>query len=319
MPVVRHLGSGKYSDVFKVQPALGAKAVVMKVSYYRNDTFCNMIDKVRKGDVGGATATKKRDAVAVGNRFARITSALVDSVSPHFVIVFCSKDCRDFASRLGPLLRNRLKELSPLQKKFNNVCFMELFHGTMTRFLLRSRADDATVRGLVFQIVYTLAALQKKFPGFRHNDLSTNNVLLKKLRTTHVLAYRVGRRTFHVPTALFPALSDYDFVHAPGPALQNERVLSGKYKVDGRPNDSYDTHFFLKSVFKCLEKKLDAFPHTKAFLARLALKEDDRQNSRVIARLRPSTLLRDPYFAPLVAKPAGGAPVAGVPSATYSF
>ena len=315
MAVVRHLGSGKYSDVFKVQPRPGSKAVVMKVSYYRNDTFCAMIDRVRKGDVGGATASKKRDAVQVGNRFARITAALADTVSPHFVIVFCSEDCKDFAAKLGPLLRNRLKELSPMQRKFNNVCFMELFHGTMTRFLLRSQTDDATVRGLVFQVVYTLAALQKKFPGFRHNDLSTNNVLLKKLRTAHDLAYRVGRRTYVVPTTMFPALSDYDFVHAPGPALQNERVLSGKYKVDGRPNDSYDTHFFLKSVFKCLEKRLAAFPETSAFLARLALKQEDRQNGRVMARLRPSTLLKDPYFAPLQAAPAG----AREPSATYSF
>lgn len=307
MTTIRHLGSGKYSDVFRVQaPAPRGKAgrprpgVVMKVSYYRDDTLCSVIRRLKAGDVRGAMRAKHLDSIRVSNNFARITSGLLDTVSPHFVVVYCEQDCKSFAPRLGPLLKDRLDKLSPFQKRYNNVCFMELFQDNLTRFLVKAKYDEAALRGVVFQVVYTLAALQKRFPGFRHNDLSTNNVLIKRLRKAPVLSYTFGGQTFYVAVPLLVALSDYDFTHVPKhPELSNERVMSGKYKVDGRPNDSYDTHFFLKSVLKCIQRRTAQFPRTADFLHRLRLRQVDRQNNTVMHRLKPDLLLRDAYFAPL--------------------
>lgn len=37
----------------------------------------------------------------------------------------------------------------------------------------------AVVRSLIFQIVYTLNAIKKLYPGFRHNDLHSSNVMLR--------------------------------------------------------------------------------------------------------------------------------------------
>lgn len=297
-----HVGSGKYSDVFKVGPA----GVMMKVSYYRDDTLCNFIKKAKQGDAKGALRVKGRDAIQVSSKFAKVTMGLMETVSPHFVIVYCDRDCTSFAPRLGALLKHRVKDLTPLQKRYNNVCFMEAFHTNLTAYLSRAQYDEATLRAIVFQIVYTLAALQKRLPGFRHNDLSSNNVLVKKLRARPLLSYAFGGRTFYVAAPVLVALSDYDFTHVPGHAqLSNERVTSGKYRVDGRRNDSYDTHFFLKSVWKCIQRRADRFPHTVRFLQRLRLKQEDRQNGTVIPRVVPARLLRDPYFAPLLTKPAG--------------
>lgn len=303
--VLRHLGSGKYSDVFKVT-AGKAKPVVMKVSYYRDDTLCSFVRRAKQGDLRGALRAKSQDAIQVSNTFAKLTATLLDSVSPHFVVVFCDQDCKAFAPRLGALLRERLQKLTPLQKRFNNVCFMEVFHNNLTNFLVGGRYDEATLRGLVFQVLYTAAALQKLLPGFRHNDLSTNNVLIKRLRARPLLSYAFDGQTYHVAVPFLVALSDYDFVHVPGnPALSNERVMNGRYKVDGRRNDSYDTHFFLKSVLKCIQRRAEEFPQTMEFLKRLRMREEDRQNNAVFARLRPAALLKDPYFAPLTEKPEG--------------
>lgn len=305
--VITHVGSGKYSDVFKVQAGKGAKAVVMKVSYYRDDTLCNVIKRVRKGDLAGARKAKARDSIQVSAAFARMTAQLLESVSPHFVYVFCDEDCTSFAPRLGPVLRARLKELTPYQTKYNNVCFMEYFHTNMTNYLVRGRYTEASLRSMIFQVVYTLAALQKRLPGFRHNDLSTNNVLIKKLRTTPLLAYEAEGSTFYVANNVLPALADYDFTNVPDHAtLQNERVYSGKYKVDARRNDSYDTHFFLKSVLKCIQRRVAQFPQTWSFLKGLGMKQEDRQNNVVMARLKPAALLRHSYFAPLTKKPSQG-------------
>jgi hypothetical protein len=279
-----------------------------------------MLRRVKRGDVRGAAEARKSDAVQVGYRFSKITAALVDSVSPHFVMVFCARDCEHLAAKLASIaaVKERLAKMTTMQTRYNNVCFMELFGGNMTRYILKDKPGDEVLRGLIFQVVYTLAALQKRIPGFRHNDLSTNNVLVKKLRRTLNLVYTTGSMgtvkgaspsTFLVPTRVFPALSDYDFVHAP--SLKNERVLSGKFKVDGRPNDSYDTHLFLKSVLKCLQDRTDV-PETRAFLRGLRMREQDRQNDDVLARLRPMALLRHRYFSKLRRPPSGNsAPMAG--------
>ena len=307
--LIRHLGSGKYSDVFRVQPESGGKAVVMKVSYYREDTVCKVLKRAKAGDLRGAQKVRKQDSIQVSSNFGKLTSKLIaDGVSPHFVMVFCDSDCDSFAPRLGSLLQERLKVLTPLQRRYNNVCFMEVFDDNLTRFLVDGKYDEPTLRGILFQVLYTLAALQKMLPGFRHNDLSTNNVLVKKLRSRPTVEYAFGGDTFRVAVPALAALSDYDFTHAPDtPGLVNERVLFGRYKVDGRPNDSYDTHFFLKSVMKCIQRRTAEFPATWAFLGRLQMKEEDRQNNTVMARLRPAALLKDAYFEPLRRPAAAGA------------
>ncbi len=303
---IRHLGSGKYSDVFRVQPAPGGKSVVMKVSYYRDDTLCNFIKKAKAGDVRGALRAKKLDSIQVSSNFAKVTAGLLDSVSPHFVLVYCDYDCKSFAPRLGVLLKDRLKDLTPFQKRYNNVCFMEVFHDNLTKYLVGHKYDEDALRAIIFQVVYTLAALQRLFPGFRHNDLSTNNVLVKKLRSRPLLSYTFDNATYYAAAPVLVALSDYDFTHVPNhPELSNERVMFGKYKVDGRANDSYDTHFFLKSVMKCIQRRAKEFPRAWDFLTRLRMRQEDRQNGQVFARLKPAAVLQDQYFAPLKQKPAG--------------
>lgn len=300
---VRHVGSGKYSDVFEVKR--GQTAVMMKISFYREDTLCNALKKLKKGDLRGAMQIKKMDSIQVSSSFARMTTGLMATVSPHFVLVYCDKDC-SLAGRMGTLLKDRLKGLSDMQKKYNNVCFMEIFHDNMTKFLVVASYGEDSLRAMIFQVLYTLAALQKRLPGFRHNDLSTNNVLIKKLKTKPLLQYTLGAKTFYVANDILPALSDYDFTNVPGhPTLTNERVYSGKYKVDGRRNDSYDSHFFLKSVLKCIQRRVQEFPATAEFLKRLRMRTEDRQNNAVIPRLFPATLLNDAYFDPLRNPPSG--------------
>ena len=304
-----HVGSGKYSDVFKL--AAGAPPVMMKVSFYRDSTLCEFIKRAAAGDMAGARRVKKRDSIAVGNQFAKLTMRLLESVSPHFVVVYCDEDCKAFAPRLGALLRERLDSLSPLQRRINNLCFMEPFDSNLSQFLLRGRYGEAHLRAVLFQVLYTLAALQKLLPGFRHNDLSTNNVLVKRLHERGGMSarYRVGEAWFAVQNLpVLVALSDYDFLHVPGSAtLSNERVTNGMYKVDGARNASYDVHFFLKAVLKCLVSRgrlgSRAFAATRAFLRGLGLREEDRQNAE-IPGLDPRTVLRSAYFAPLAAAAA---------------
>jgi hypothetical protein len=299
--VIKHIGSGKYSDVFLVSN--GRKNMAMKVSYYRDDTVCKFVDRVKKGDLAGALRTKLADAVSVGSAFAKYTRGIMDTVTPHFVLVFCDIDCKSFAERIPLLTEQRLADLTPFQRRYNNVCFMEVFSCDMTKYLTRSSFDETTLRMLIFQVLYTVAAMQRLLPGWRHNDLSTNNVLIKKIRQPVASSYALGSATFHTQTPIFVAINDYDFLHVPDhPRLENQRVMGGNYKVDGSPNASYDTHFFLKSVLRCIAKKpRSEFAKTVGFLKDIGLKDQDRQNEE-IPGLDPETLLAHPYFSPLKKK-----------------
>ena len=296
---VEHVGSGKYSDVFRVsEPKPRGRSVMMKVMYYRDGTLKQFADYARRGQLKRALDVKHQDAVSLGGEFARVSKQLIDKgVSPHFVLVYCDADVKNFADKLKPVLGDRMAELTRAQRKYANVCFMEEFDADMTKYLRASRYTESTLRGLIFQVLYTLAALQKVLPGFRHNDLSTNNVLVKKLRKRASAKYSLNGQTWYVPDMpAFAALSDYDFVHVPGhAALTNERVVSGKYRVDGKRNVSYDTHFFLKSVYKSIYKRKHKFPETTKWLLSIGLRTEDRQD-RELPPLQPARLLAGPYF-----------------------
>ena len=305
--VIKWIGSGKYSDVFLVSN--GRKHMAMKISYYRDDTVCKFVNRIKAGDLTGALRAKQTDAIAVGSEFSKFTRGIMDTVTPHFVLVFCDVDCKSFAERLPLLTKTRLDDLTPFQRRYNNVCFMEVYSCDMTKYLSRSTYDERTLRTLIFQVLYTIAAMQKLLPGWRHNDLSTNNVLVKKLRKHVAASYTIrlsnaaSPTTFYTDTPIFIAINDYDFVHVPDhPRLENQRVMGGNYKVDGRDNKSYDACFFLKSVLRCIAKKpRKDFAKTVEFLKGIGLRDEDRQNEE-IPSLKPLTLLANPYFAPLKKK-----------------
>jgi hypothetical protein len=302
-PVITHIGSGKYSDVFKIQK--GKHSTVMKLSYYRDDVMRRLAKALRIGDYEGADVVKNSDAIAISSNFSKYTNAFIESnVCPHFMAVYGDVDCSYMTEKLKALLKNRLATASAIQMKYNNVSFLEQFDSNMTKYMsnARSRYTDETLRALIFQLLYTLAVCQRLFPGFRHNDLSTNNVLVKRLRTPMSATYKLNDRDVfyvtHIPVLV--ALADYDFLHVPNhPGLINERVVSGRYKVDDISNPTYDTHFLLKSVLKCIRSRSSAFPSTMAFLSSIPLNPNTDRISGYIPGLEPRTLLTHAYFTPL--------------------
>ena len=46
--------------------------------------------------------------------------------------------------------------------------------------------------GILFQIFSALAVIQTKYPGFRHNDMKANNVLIQKIESRNII--RIGKK-----------------------------------------------------------------------------------------------------------------------------
>lgn len=107
------------------------------------------------------------------------------------------------------------------------------------------------LRGVLFELCFTLAAFQRILPGFRHNDLDTTNVRAvapygwsyESVRGTFeapmtagpdqdgggqpltYLRYMLDNQTFHVPNYGFHArVADFDFVFGPLPRMGNRKL-----------------------------------------------------------------------------------------------
>lgn len=89
--------------------------------------------------------------------------------------------------------------------------------------------EDEDFRALLFQIVYTIAALQATFPGFRHNDLKTDNIALTAWDGgdhTYELYDSNRKLSFTLPKQkLLCKIIDMGLAHAPGsPFIRNKHV-----------------------------------------------------------------------------------------------
>lgn len=74
-------------------------------------------------------------------------------------------------------------------------------------------------RAILFQIIYTFSVITDKYPSFRHNDLHTENILIKLDYNTpynpnmlKCLKYVFGKDKYYVPYFnLYPKLMDFGF------------------------------------------------------------------------------------------------------------
>lgn len=116
--------------------------------------------------------------------------------------------------------------------------------------LFQEVVDDRWVREiriLLFQVIFTLAQLQHYYPGFRHNDLTPNNVVLAIPRA---FTYHSGTASWKVGwgDSRFSAhIIDFALAHAPS-HLHNSDIHDGAYEHAGllpEANNVYDLHLFL--------------------------------------------------------------------------
>ena len=300
---LKQIGTGKYSDIFAVFK--GGESFAMKISYYTEETIDKFIKKKRYGDLEGAKREKEQDSILVSEKFSKVTAVLLNKkITPHFVRVFEEQDVKNLATKI-PGLEKRLGNLSVHQRMYNHVAFMELFDNDLTHLLTRKVINESEIKMFIFQIIYTIAATQHALSGFRHNHLSTNNVLIRKNREKTITRYDVDGMVFYTPTKYTVAVTDYDFVHIPTiKILNNRRVLSGNYKVTDDNNVSYDAHLFLKSVYKCFTKAYEKTPNTEThrFLNSLETFENDR-HPHEIPSLNPRVILKHKYFDSLKVAP----------------
>ena len=145
--------------------------------------------------------------------------------------------------------------------------------GDLLSALTRYPMTQDQLRTIVFQVLYSLYALHKEFPDFRHNDLHLKNVLLdlnflKTGRTMYKFKLHTGSANdFRVPnTGLRALIADFGWSNMKGDQLKD--VMSKDYaKSDGIAPDNhfmYDAHLFLSSLYR--EVRTETHPAFKSFI-----------------------------------------------------
>lgn len=109
-------------------------------------------------------------------------------------------------------------------------------------------------RVIFFQILSALAVIQTKYPGFRHNDLKANNVLIQKIESrnkNNKFKYKINGNVYVIPNIGFQIkIWDFDFACIEN-IVENTKVnakWTNKINISSKKNQYYDVHYFFNTL-----------------------------------------------------------------------
>ena len=122
---------------------------------------------------------------------------------------------------------------------------------------IKKNKDTLTVkewRVIFFQILSALSVIQTKYPGFRHNDLKANNILIQKIGSrnrNNKFKYKINDRTYIIPNiGIQVKIWDFDFACIKG-IVDNTKVdakWTDKININSKMNRYYDLHYFFNTL-----------------------------------------------------------------------
>jgi len=115
--------------------------------------------------------------------------------------------------------------------------------------------SELELKGIIFQVLFTLSVLQEKIPGFRHNDLKIDNILLNFKAEPLQFKFKKNYWRLAENTPIVK-ISDFDYSFVPGKIINPKVLLAQKndFGCSKEPSIVYDTHLFLNSVYKHYRK-----------------------------------------------------------------
>lgn len=203
------------------------------------------------------------------------------NVSPHIAYYLGSQKVPNKCKALKFLNLKRL-EVEELVRTHSNMLISEFIEGnSLDTWVYNiyendSKISDEEWRILVFQIVYTLAVLQKKY-RLMHNDMHYGNILMDtsiKKEPGQYFVYTINNKKYYMKsTGYIPKLWDLEFSMSYSdkiPDFYPNKFIIGKYTFDRKKfvtkeveldtddstefnvpynyNEIYDLHYFLVSL-----------------------------------------------------------------------
>lgn len=243
-----------YESGLKVRDGIGmiGEGVYGKV-------YIGCIDKACKKEVAIKMASDKE------NRLEFNFMKKFEGVSPNITHAYYYKKC---------------------PKPIKSVLYLEYYSFGSVKRLLGKYEDKLRklhARVILFQIIWTLSELHRKFPSFRHNDLHTDNVFVDD-RVTTKGSILYGK--FLVPNiGMNAVIGDFGFANMQADGFRNSKVQSGEFRrgygIAVNNDYRYDVHFFLNDIYQSTKNQ-----SVKNFIKRHFPLEYLKETSRVVENNR---------------------------------
>jgi hypothetical protein len=198
--------------------------------------------------------------------YDKFNQLLVDNITQHVPYKITNFQCN-----VNDLLRTNIKNNAiDFRHRFimseikNNVDILitELCKfGHARGFLNKNmyKMSDRDLRIFIFQFMTGLVTLQYHIPGFKHNDIHSENILVgnynlkekKSVGTNKYIKYVLFGQDFYVPLREY-CVKIYDFDTMNGRDFKNSKLLDSIYKqvgVTSKPNPVFDYHLGMNSLF----------------------------------------------------------------------
>lgn len=203
------------------------------------------------------------------------------NVSPHIAYYLGSQKVPNKCKALKFLNLKRL-EVEELVRTHSNILISEFIEGNSLDTWVyniyedNNKISDEEWRILVFQLVYTLAVIQKRY-RLMHNDMHYGNILIDtslKKEPGQYFVYKINDKIYYLRnTGFIPKLWDWEFAMSYNnkiPDFYPNKFIIGKYSFDRKKfvteqveldtddstefnvpynyNEIYDLHYFLVSL-----------------------------------------------------------------------
>lgn len=246
-----HTFRGVYLDPANTRPNYAVKVV----AYPRRENY---------GDVYSPSRPENAELVIL----SILSEFVLTNQTPHIILPICT-----FNTAIKPfvnlpkndIIKNKkydqFVEKYANKEYYNNVSVLIsewASYGDLMDFL-RKKYKKFSIKHwkiLFFQIISVLAVIHKKYPGFRHNDLKANNILVDKVPISKKYSrymYDINGQVYVIPNVGFNIkLWDFDFACIPGIAENSKVSAKWTEKININPvqNRYYDMHYFFNTLTK---------------------------------------------------------------------
>ena len=157
-------------------------------------------------------------------------------------------------------------------------------------------SNQISIKKILFQIIHTLAVLQREYKGFRHNSLTPSNIYVyQKKESDKSERYEYEDMNFYiVDNNIDIKITDFHLACIPN-------VHCYPDPTSNKINDYFDLHYFLNHLINMIELPTDKMDETNVFLNKVIPKKYRSKKSNPSIRenidlFKPSDLLNDEYF-----------------------